>query len=76
MVAIMDERAAIEQADRFGVITHDTLWIVIEAYREIFQKDRASAAKVVDDLLVTGMYLPVDSGESLLSWAYEQELLP
>jgi len=76
LVAILDERAAIEQADRLGVTTHDTLWIVIEAYKNIFARDRKSTARVVDDLLATGMYLPVDSGESLLAWAWENGLLP
>ena len=33
MVAILLDRAAIEQADRLHVPTHDTLWIVIEAYK-------------------------------------------
>ena len=33
-------------------------------------------ARVVDDLLATGMFLPLTSGKSLLTWAYEQGLLP
>lgn len=76
LVAILDERAAIEQADRLQVVTHDTLWIVVEAYKRLYQRDRDLTARVVDDLLATGMFLPVDSGESLLSWAYENGLLP
>ena len=76
LVAILDERAAIAQADRLHVPTYDTLWIVIEAYKELYERDRDRTAKVVDDLLATGMYLPLTSGASLLSWAYEQGLLP
>jgi predicted nucleic acid-binding protein len=76
MVAFLDERAAIEQADRRHVRTHDTLWLVIEAYKELFARDRDRVALIVDDLLATGMYLPIDSGASLLAWAYEEGLLP
>lgn len=76
MIAVLDERAAVAQADRLGVRTHDTLWIVIEAYKELYERDRDRTAKVIDDLLDTGMYLPISSGESLLSWAYEEGLLP
>lgn len=76
MVAFLDERAAIEQADRRNVCTHDTLWLVIEAYKKLFDRDRARAARIIDDLLNTDMYLPIDSGESLLAWAYEDGLLP
>ena len=76
LVAILDDRAAIEQADRLGVPTHGTMWIVIEAYKTLYDRDRRRTARLVDDLLASGMYLPVDSGESLLSWAYEEGLLP
>ena len=76
LVAILDDRAAVAQADLLGVASRDTLWIVVEAYKELFDRDRDRAAKVVDDLLATGMYLPVTSGDSLFSWAYEQGLLP
>jgi predicted nucleic acid-binding protein len=76
MIAILDERAAVAQADRLNVPTHDTLWIVIEAYKSLYQRDRDLTARVVDDLLDTGMFLPLASGESLLTWAYEQGLLP
>jgi predicted nucleic acid-binding protein len=76
LVAFLDERAAIEQADRLGVRTHDTLWLVIEAYKELFGRGRDRAALIIDDLLATGMYLPIGSGKSLLAWAYEEGLLP
>lgn len=76
LVAFLDERAAVEQADRRSVPTHDTLWLVVEAYKKLFDSDRERAAKVVDDLMATGMYLPIKSGSSLFSWAYEEGLLP
>lgn len=76
MVALLDERAAIAQAERLGVQSRDTLSIVVEAYVSLFDRDRSRAAKVVDDLLETDMKLPMDSGESLFSWAYQQGLLP
>jgi len=76
MVAIIDERAAIAQAKLWGVTTRDTLWIVVEAYKELFDRDRDRAARVVDDLLATDMYLPFASGDSLFAWAYEEGLLP
>lgn len=75
-VAILDERAAITQADFRDVPSHDTLWIVVEAYKVLFGRDRTRAAQIVDDLLATGMYLPIDNGEGLLAWAYREGLLP
>ncbi|WP_460753663.1 hypothetical protein [Myceligenerans cantabricum] len=76
LIAVLDDRAGVAQADRLGVPTIDTLWIVVEAYKALLDRDRAVAAQIVDDLLATDMYLPVDSGESLFSWAYEKGLLP
>jgi len=74
--ALLDDRTAIAQADLRGVQSHDTLWLVIEAYVSLFAFDRERAIKVVDDLLKTDMYLPIDSGTSLFAWAYENGLLP
>jgi len=76
MTAVLDERAAVAQAHRLQVPTHDTMWIVIEAYKHLYGRDKQRTARVIDDLLATGMYLPLDSGESVLSWAYEEGLLP
>lgn len=74
--ALLDDRSAIAQADLHGVQSHDTLWLVIEAYVRLFAFDRDRAIQVVDALLETEMYLPIDSGESLFAWAYEEGLLP
>jgi len=76
LIALLDERAAVAQANLRGVQSRDTLWLVIEAYATFFKFDRARAVQVVDDLLVTEMRLPIDSGESLFAWAYENGLLP
>lgn len=76
LTALLDERAAIAQADLRGVPSHDTLWLVVEAYTTLFNYDHGRAAQVVDDLLATDMYLPIDSGQSLFAWAYEEGLLP
>jgi predicted nucleic acid-binding protein len=76
LIAVVDEREAVTQAERLGVPVRDTMWIIVEAYKKIYGKDRDRAAQVVDDLLGTGMYLPVRNGESLFAWAYEEGLLP
>lgn len=76
LTAIIDEEAAVVQAERLQVPVRGTLWIVIEAYKKLFSRDRVRTANVVDDLLATDMWLPVKSGESLLAWAWEEGLLP
>lgn len=58
MVAILGERAAIEQSDRFDVPSRDTMWRVMEAYKKLYQRDRNVAVCMVDDLLATGMPCP------------------
>jgi len=75
-VAILDERAAVAQADLRGVTTRDTLWVVIEAYVTIFNRDKTRAADAVDALIATDMYLPIASGSSLFAWSYENGYLP
>ncbi len=76
LTAVLDEREAVAQADARDVRSVDTLWIVVEAYKTVFGRDRGLAVQVVDDLLATGMFLPVRSGQSLFIWAYEEGLLP
>lgn len=44
---------------------------LIEAYKELFERDHARTAQSVDDLPDTGMYLPITSRKNVLSWAYE-----
>lgn len=38
--------------------------------------DRASVEAITDDLVGTGMRLPVDTGAALFAWAYETGILP
>lgn len=76
LIALIDDRAAITQADARGVASHDTLWLVVEAYATTLGYEQSRAAQVVDDLLATGMYLPINSGASLFAWAYREGLLP
>ncbi|CAM3997871.1 hypothetical protein [Janibacter anophelis] len=76
ITALIDDKRAIAQADLHGVQSHDTLWLVIEAHWALPDVDRALAIQIVDDLLATDMFLPITSGESLFSWAYERGYLP
>ncbi len=76
MTALLDDRAAIAQADLHQVAHHDTLWLVVEAHFVLFGQDRGRTIKVVDDLIGTGMYLPIESGDSLFVWAWENGWLP
>lgn len=76
LAAIIDEEAAVAQAERLGVEARGTVWVVIEAYRRLFGRDRQRTASVIDDLLGTGMWLPVKSGESLVAHAWEEGWLP
>ena len=75
-IAIVDDRAAVEQARQFGVRCHGTLWVVIEAYKKGLLADRDLLAQVLDDLAGTGIFLPKPTGESLINWALEEGLLP
>lgn len=75
-VAILDDGAARSEATSRSLEHIGTLWIVVEAYRSILHGDRDSAARIVDDLLATDMRLPVNSGNELFTWAYENGHLP
>lgn len=75
-VAILDDAAARAEADFRGVRHLSTLWIIVEGYRTVLGHDRAATEQVIDDLIATGMRLPVASGSSLFAWAWEQGLLP
>lgn len=75
LTAVLGQDVAIEQAHRLGVHTCDILWIVIEAYKTVYDENRGLAAALVDDLLATGVQLPFDSGEDLFTWAHHEGLL-
>ena len=75
-VAILNDRAAVEQAKLLRVPSHGTLWIVIEAHNTVFLGDREHTANVVDDLISSGLYLPMKTGASIFVWAFKEGLLP
>jgi hypothetical protein len=54
---------------------HGSLWLLIRSFKSSVH-DRATVEAIVDDLIGTGMRLPVDSGAALFAWAYGAGLLP
>ncbi|ORA78970.1 hypothetical protein BST29_20320 [Mycobacterium malmoense] len=76
LIAVLDDRAAVAQADRLKVTSIDTMWIVAEAYKSLFKRDRTQTVALVDALLETGMYLPFQDGDSFFAWAWEEGILP
>lgn len=76
LVAVLDDRAAVAQADRLRVKWIDTMWIVAEAYKSLFDRGKDQTVELVDALLSTGMYLPLGDGEAFFAWAYAESLLP
>ena len=76
LIAVLDDRAAVAQADRLNVNSIDTMWMVVEAYKSLFGRDRAKTVELVDALLETEMYLPFEDGDSFFAWAWEEGLLP
>lgn len=73
-VAIIDERAGSRIAQRDGIAVHGTLWLVANGLRTE-RLARPDAERIVDELIVTDMALPVD-GAGFVAWAYEEGLLP
>jgi predicted nucleic acid-binding protein len=65
LVAVLDDRAAVEQANRFGVQSINTMKIVAEAHKTIFNGDQNQTIALVDALLDTDMRLPVKAGAEL-----------
>jgi predicted nucleic acid-binding protein len=74
-IAVIDERAATEIGDAAGISVQGSLWLVIRGFKSKIL-DRATAEGIVDDLIGTGMRLPVTDGASLFAHAYEVGLLP
>jgi hypothetical protein len=73
-IAIVDEAAARAIGNREKLETHGSLWLLIRSFKAgVF--DRATAEAIVDDLVSTGMHLPLGSGAGLFAWAYEVGLL-
>jgi predicted nucleic acid-binding protein len=74
-VAIIDEAAAANIGDREAIAVQGSLWLVIKSYKNKVL-DRATAENIVDDIIGTGMWLPVGNGAGLFAWAYTKGLLP
>jgi hypothetical protein len=53
----------------------DHYGLLIRSFRTGAQ-DRAAVEAIVDDLVGTGMRLPVSTGAELFAWAYEAGILP
>ena len=54
---------------------HGSLWLLLRSFKTGAQ-DRATVEAIVDDLLGTGMRLPVSSGADFFAWAYQAGILP
>lgn len=74
-IAIIDEIAARAIAAREHLQVHGSLWLLIRSFKARVH-DRTTVEAMVDDLIGTGMRLPVDSGAALFAWAYEAGILP
>lgn len=74
-VAIIDEVAARAMGARERLQVHGSLWLLIRSFKTRAH-DRATVEAIVDDLIGTGMRLPVDSGAALFAWAYGAGILP
>lgn len=74
-IAIVDEVVARAIGNREGLQVHGSLWLLIRSFRTRML-DRATIEATVDDLIGTGMRLPVSTGAALFAWAYEAGILP
>jgi len=74
-IAIIDEVVAREIGKRERLKVHGSLWLLIRSVRTR-ALDRAMVEAIVDDLVGTGMRLPVSTGADLFAWAYETGILP
>jgi predicted nucleic acid-binding protein len=74
-IAIVDEAAAREIGARECLQVHGSLWLLLRSFKNNVH-DRATIEAIVDDLMGTGMRLPVDGGAALFAWAYEAGILP
>lgn len=74
-IAIIDEVVARAIGSRERLQVHGSLWLLIRSFRT-GALDRATVEAVVDDLIATGMRLPVTTGAALFAWAYEAGILP
>jgi predicted nucleic acid-binding protein len=74
-IAVIDERAATYIGECAGITVYGSLRLVIKGFKDRIL-DRATAEGIVDDLIRTGMRLPLTSGSALFAHAYEASMLP
>jgi predicted nucleic acid-binding protein len=74
-IAIVDEAAARAICNKEKLEAHGSLWLLIRGLKG-GAFDRATAEAIVDDLIDTGMHLPLSNGADLFAWAYAERLLP
>jgi predicted nucleic acid-binding protein len=72
--AIIDEVAARAIGNRERLQVHGSLWLLIRSFRTGVL-DRATVEAIVDDLIGTGMRLPLSTGAELFAWAYAAGIL-
>lgn len=65
-IAIIDEVVARSIGNRERLQVHGSLWLLIRSFKARVL-DRATLEAIVDDLIGTGMRLPVTTGEALFA---------
>lgn len=73
-IAIIDEDVARNLGKEDGLQVHGSLWLLIRSFKDGIH-DRATIEGVVNDLLRSGMRLPVTQGTNLFPWASRAGLL-
>jgi len=73
-IAIIDEDVARNLGKDDGLQVHGSLWLLIRSFTDGIH-DRATIEGVVNDLLRSGMRLPVTEGANLFPWATRTGLL-
>ena len=76
MLAVLDDGDGRTEAAAHKIPVRMTLWVVLQAHLHLPGYDREKTVKVVDDLLATGMYLGINSGESFFAQTYEEGWQP
>jgi predicted nucleic acid-binding protein len=74
-IAIIDEEADRNLGVRDGLRVHRSLRLLLTRGLKEGALDRVTVEAIVDDLIRSGMRLPVASGAALFDWARDQGLL-
>lgn len=65
LVAVLDDKAALQQAKKRDVTCTNTMSIVAQIHTSVFHGDKARTTTLIDALLDTDMWLPVTSGAQI-----------